>query len=474
MKFVSKGLLGLGAVTLAAAPLALSVATSGALAGAQAVVEPIVVQFTTVGAHDYVVPEDAHCLDVAAIGAIGGAPGSGTGDGALGGGVEAGLQVVPGQTLQVNVGGKGGDGSGTGAGGAGGFNGGGAGGDGTAGTPQFSGGGGGGGASDIRLGGTTLADRAVVGAGGGGAGSFSTVNGGEGGNPGGDGESGNEPGGGGATVLAAGAGAASTGAPGAGDGQSGVSGSGGAGGGNGTANVNGGGGGGGGGYFGGGGGAGVIDGGGPSGAGGGGSDFIADDNGSSNTGVGAGNNGDGRVTISYAPGDTSCALAPLTITKALTGAPAAGTTFSISIACDEPNIDLGSVGLLGESDHATLQFVVGSDGTAHPVGSDTVSFVSATQCTVTEPVAGGAVSTSLTCAGVAGTPLQSGSLQSQSEWGQVGATSVVTPTSPVCPAPGPSDGSILVNIVWPDQTATVTVTNTFAAAAAAVTPRFTG
>ncbi len=75
------------------------------------------------------------------------------------------LQVTPGETLYLYVGGMG---SNTGTGG---FNGGGAGGNGQAGS-GCSGGpaGGGGGASDIRQGGNTLADRVAVAGGGGGGG----------------------------------------------------------------------------------------------------------------------------------------------------------------------------------------------------------------------------------------------------------------------------------------------------------------
>lgn len=85
------------------------------------------------------------------------------GDGGLGGYASGTLSVTPGQVLYINVGGQGGtDGSG-------GYNGGGAGGFGAAGEGCLGGyGGGGGGASDIRLGGTTLADRIIVGGGGGG------------------------------------------------------------------------------------------------------------------------------------------------------------------------------------------------------------------------------------------------------------------------------------------------------------------
>jgi hypothetical protein len=111
----------------------------------------------------------------------------------LGGSATATIDVVPGETLFVYVGGRGGNGAsgtvtdedGTGAsssGGDGGFNGGGDGENGTeiavefasfGGSIQLAAGtaaGGGGGASDVRRGGNTLDDRVVVAGGGGGAG----------------------------------------------------------------------------------------------------------------------------------------------------------------------------------------------------------------------------------------------------------------------------------------------------------------
>jgi hypothetical protein len=93
--------------------------------------------------------------------------------------VQTSLAVTPGQVLNIFVGGKGANGT-TLAGGAGGYNGGG---NGSFGFVPYSGGGGGG-ATDIRMGGTALADRVLVAAGGGGAGlmcGFETDRGGDGG-----------------------------------------------------------------------------------------------------------------------------------------------------------------------------------------------------------------------------------------------------------------------------------------------------
>ncbi len=89
--------------------------------------------------------------------------------GGLGGEVIGVLPVVPGTTLDINVGGQGAIGTNAG-GGVGGWNGGGSAQAGYSGPPWAYFGGGGGGASDIRIGGNALANRVVVAGGGGGAG----------------------------------------------------------------------------------------------------------------------------------------------------------------------------------------------------------------------------------------------------------------------------------------------------------------
>ncbi|MFN8025217.1 MAG: hypothetical protein U0W40_02335 [Acidimicrobiia bacterium] len=481
MKVVSKGLLGLGAVALAAAPLAWSALDAAVPAGAQAV-EPIVVQFKTVGTGNFEVPADVHCLAVDAIGGSGGSSyNNGSNNGGSPGEVQTTIVVAPGESLQVNVGGVGGDGN-VGTGGAGGFNGGGEGGN-IANIATPVGGGGGGGASDVRRAGATLADRVVVGAGGGGGGAFGT-NGGAGGDPGNDGSSGTTSGGGGGAIDSTpGLGGVDSNPAGIANGQNGFTGIGGEGGGwvlnpN-TNSIRGGGGGGGGGLAGGGGGAGVADSGavpaaGDAGAGGGGSNL---DDGVFGNSFSAEWVGDGQVTLSYVPGDVSCFAAPLTVTKALAGAPlpAAGTAFTMQVACDDSTIDLRTVGGTGNAATVTLDYVVGADGTAQPVGTDTIGFGGPTQCTVTETVAGGAASTSFTC--LEGPPIEIPNIESAGSFDELGATAVTIPRdAPACPAAGPSGGGIQVTIARPQQTATVTVTNTYAAAAAGVVaqPRFTG
>ena len=133
----------------AAGPRTVTVTTAGGTSGAQTFTinlpPPPTFTFTSPGgSQPFIVPPGVTTLTVTAQGAQGGTGGS---PGGLGGSVTATLTVVPGETLNVRVGGQGGAGA---AGAAGGFNGGGAGG-----TGSF--GGGGGGASDIRSGGVVIA-----------------------------------------------------------------------------------------------------------------------------------------------------------------------------------------------------------------------------------------------------------------------------------------------------------------------------
>jgi hypothetical protein len=244
----------------------------------------------TGAAQSWTVPDGVTQATFDVYGAQGGSEPTGK-PGGLGGEATATIAVTPGDTLQVNVGGKGGDG--TTQSGGGGFNGGYPGGGGTVDTH-----GGGGGASDVRSGGIGLANRIIVAGGGGGAGGFGGAGGGGGGlsgTAGGDYSTilGTSRGGGGGTSSAGGSGGAGSDDNRSGDnGSAGNSGSGGSGG-FGAPFDSGSGGGGGGGYYGGGGGSGIDGAGG--GGGGGGSGFgpsgVVFD-----SGVRAGN---GLVTISY-------------------------------------------------------------------------------------------------------------------------------------------------------------------------------
>lgn len=228
----------------------------------------------------YVVPSGKTSCHVELWGAEGGDNNSTVfGGGGNGGFVEGDLATTPGETLTVVVGGagKGADQNGFPSGG--GFNGGGSGDGASPGFPTNSGGGGG--ATDIRRGGTGLADRIVV-AGGGGGDPFGFGGGAGGlggGTTGGDGITsvGSPPSncvGAGGTQIAGGAGSAGGGS----NGALGV-------GGNALSNVGGtiGGGGGGGGYYGGGGGSHTFTGGAATGGGGGGSSYVAGLSGVTNT-----------------------------------------------------------------------------------------------------------------------------------------------------------------------------------------------
>jgi VCBS repeat-containing protein len=271
----------------------------------------VVCTFTFTGAAQiWTVPDGVSQATFDVYGAQGGISGVGHAGG-LGGKASATIDVTPGDTLQINVGGAGSRGvAGTagGAGGAGGFNGGAAGGNGLGRPPgglgDRGGGGGGGGASDVRSGGDFgLDNRIIVGGGGGGAGDF----GGQGGSGGGTG-SGSAPsnggnGGNGGTGSSIDGGFGGTGGSlsrggfggdgevtfgSGGDGVFGTGGSGGSGGSGGA------GGGGGGGYYGGGGGGSGF----PGGGGGGGGSGFGPSGVVFNGGVQSGN---GLVTITYTP-----------------------------------------------------------------------------------------------------------------------------------------------------------------------------
>ncbi|MDO7849816.1 glycine-rich protein [Hymenobacter sp. M29] len=218
---------------------------------------PALATFAFMGtAQTYVVPAGVTALQVDLAGAMGGYTyNTNTGQG-LGGRVQATLAVTPGQVLTVYVGGAGTNANA----GSGGYNGGGS---------AVFGDGGGGGASDIRLGGTALANRVLV-AGGGGGGADEGAGGAGGGLTGGAGAAGTAGSGGlGGSQSAAGTGGAGSGSYAAGNGGSGATG------GNGTFSNGAGAGGGGGGYFGGGSGGGFSGGGGGSSYAGAGTSAVA-------------------------------------------------------------------------------------------------------------------------------------------------------------------------------------------------------
>jgi hypothetical protein len=309
------------------ARFALALAVGGiallGLPGSAAAATQITFGFTG-ASQTFTVPDGVSHVAIQALGAQGGAGGIAGGDeqGALGGEADGTLSVTPGEILSIYVGGRGGPGgAATGGwivlGGPGGFNGGGAGGqaaiesDGNQ-TWQGYGGGGGGGASDVRQGGTGLADRVVIAGAGGGA-AADCFGDGTGGGTTGD----SSCGAGGGTQNAGG-----TGGAGATDGTPGTGGAGSAG--NSDVNFLDAGGGGGGGLYGGGGG-----GGGDTGAGG--SGYTADGTSMTN-GVQSGN---GAVTISWTslsvqvPSEVAIAD-PVHATATLSGAHAPSGTITFN------------------------------------------------------------------------------------------------------------------------------------------------
>ncbi|MFF0831036.1 glycine-rich protein [Brevibacillus sp. NPDC003359] len=209
--------------------------------------------FSYTGAvQNWVIPAGVTKIKIEAWGAQGGRS-----DGGKGGYAYGDLNITPSQSLDIYVGGQGQAATGS-SGVAGGWNGGGSGGGSNGSGGSGSGGSGGGGSSDVRSGGTALANRILV-ASGGGAGHGGHIGGYGGGTTGGTGSAGQPYSGAGGSQTAGGAGGA-----GASAGALGV-------GGNGRTNTSSayGGGGGGGGYYGGGGGDAIG-----GGAGGGGSSYV--------------------------------------------------------------------------------------------------------------------------------------------------------------------------------------------------------
>lgn len=402
---------------------ALALLTWGGVAAAPVSATSGVTTFTVNGT--YTVPDGVDCVGVSVSGGMGGDGADDTAAGGAGGNgatVVMTLVVEPGTEIGVVVGPAGASGS-------------------------SGGGGGGGSASALFLPG---GEPFVVAAGGGGGGAAQGANaggaGGAGADDGVDGSAGAAgsatPGGGGANAPGiAGTNDGTGSAPTAGD----ASPPGGGTGGGGTY----GGGGGGEGYFGGGGGGGADAAPGAGGGGGGSaynpavSDSIVD-----LEIVSGANPGPGEVSF-YELGDEECFLAPLTVTKTVSGPVAPGTTFTVHLECTAPMVVPldGSPSAMNARD---LVFTADASGIAQPASGYTVGFEDPGACTVTETVAGGAVETSYACASRID-PIVS------STW----ATAADDPT--ICSAAGPTDAPITVGIVTESQHVTVAVTNTFLA-----------
>ena len=440
---------------------ALSLATWGAVVASappvEAGIQTLIPKATFTEDGTFTVPDGVQCVQFRAVGAAGGfgedpVEGDGFGgDGGNGGEVFGTLLVTPHTVFDVGVGLRGADGPDDGGGGAA------TGGDG--GEGDLGWGGGGGGASSVSHAGAALL---VAGGGGGGGAAQGDVSGGNGGY-GGDtptkgGDAGEAIGGGGATESApGGAGTNASGGtePTAGADAGGY-------GGNGGSDFAGGGGGGGG-WFGGGGGGAGNDGGGA--GGGGGSNHLGDavEFGSSSNNVST-TTGDGVVEVFYTVGDTSCLSAPLTVKKVVSGvAVAPGTTFTEHVACDAPiSVPVGSDLSTSSRD---FTFTVDASGVAQPAAGYTIGFGDQGPCTVTETATGGATSVAYACESALITEPTAAAL------GGGPSSQAIVDNTPVCPVPGPTDAPITVNVVRSNQTATVTVTNTFAAA---IQPTFTG
>jgi hypothetical protein len=135
--------------------------------------------------------------------------------------------------------------------------------------------------------------------------------------------------------------------------------------------------------------------------------------------------------------------APLTIVKTVSGSVPAGTTFTATIQCDNDIIVTPG----GPSDTATVSF----DATGQPTTADTYGFNDPGSCTVTETANGGATTTTYACE------------STQPIDGESFGPGTQQVEQPICPAAGPQAAPITVNIEFENQTATVTIANTFTA-----------
>ena len=149
-----------------------------------------------------------------------------------------------------------------------------------------------------------------------------------------------------------------------------------------------------------------------------------------------------------------------------------GTRFDVTISCIDPTINLGSLGQPGTASTVTLSFVANVGGVASAIGPDTIAFFGPTDCTVTETNRGGATGVSYLCSAQIETyddgPIAEG-------FGNPSAAAI-GPFPDACGAQGAQPGPMLVHILAPNQSATVTVTNLNdpVAPLVLIAPRFTG
>jgi hypothetical protein len=168
--------------------------------------------------------------------------------------------------------------------------------------------------------------------------------------------------------------------------------------------------------------------------------------------------------------------APLSIVKTVSGPVPAGTTFTATLSCVPSELEAGAGGMIQNGGEGTNEATVtfGADG--QPTSADTFFFNGPGSCTVTETVNGGASSTTYACEG--SIPVQD---DVPVPIDGVGAFQELPDLGPVCPAAGPQAAPISVNIIAPEQSATVTIANTFTAlqpiqpaAQVVAQPAFTG
>ncbi len=171
----------------------------------------------------------------------------------------------------------------------------------------------------------------------------------------------------------------------------------------------------------------------------------------------------GLSVVAAGAGVVPIGAAPLTIVKTVSGPVPAGTTFTATIACDDDIIVDGGSG----TDTATVDFA--ADG--QPTTPDTLNFEGPGSCTVTESATGGAATTTYAC---------EGTVPAEEVPAPEGGFSAQQVEEPICPSAGPQAQPISVNIEFEDQTATVTIANTFVeptpqpAAEVVAQPAFTG
>jgi hypothetical protein len=154
------------------------------------------------------------------------------------------------------------------------------------------------------------------------------------------------------------------------------------------------------------------------------------------------------VLVMWAPGAVAGRVgldAPLTVVKTVSGPVPEGTTFTATIECDDDIIVDGS----DIVDSVEVHF----DATGQPTSQDTFGFDDPGTCTVTETDDGDAETTTYACESTL-PPTDATAQQEDPD---------------ICSDAGPQSDPITVEIFDPDQTATVTIANTFVAPATTTT-----